>query len=52
MRKLFPDKEYINLENPDLRELARSDPRAFLQKIKQDAILDEIQRAPDILSYL
>lgn len=52
VKKLFPDKTYINLETPDQREFAISDPRAFLQKIKQGAILDEIQRAPDILSYL
>ena len=52
VKKLFPNKKYINLENPDLREFANSDPRAFLNKIKQGAILDEIQRAPDILSYL
>jgi len=52
VKKLFPDKAYINLENPDQREFANSDPRAFLQRIKHGAILDEIQRAPDILSYL
>jgi len=52
VRKLFPSKEYINLENPDQRALAQSDPRAFLQQIRQGAILDEIQRTPDILSYL
>jgi len=51
-KKLFPQKKYINLENPDQRELALSDPRTFLEKIKNGAILDEIQRAPEILSYL
>lgn len=52
VKKLFPTKEYINLENPDLREFAISDSRAFLNKIKGGAILDEIQRAPNLISYL
>jgi len=52
VQKLFSDKKYFNLENPDQREFALSDPRAFLNEIKEGAILGEIQRAPEILSYL
>lgn len=52
VKKLFSDKTYFNLENPDLREMAASDPRAFLQAAKNGAILDEIQRVPELLSYL
>ncbi len=52
VKKLFADKKYVSLENPDLREMALSDPRAFLKEIQDGAILDEIQRAPNILSYL
>lgn len=52
VKKLFPEKQYINLENPDQREFAKLDPRAFLGKLPDGAILDEIQRAPDLLSYL
>lgn len=52
VKQLFPDKAYINLETPDQREFALSDPRAFLNKIADGAILDEIQRAPEIMSYL
>lgn len=52
VKKLFPKKQYINLENPDQRELAKQDPRAFLNTLPDGAILDEIQRAPDLLSYL
>lgn len=48
----FPDKVYKNLETPDIRQFALSDPRAFLDEIKSGAILDEIQRAPELLSYL
>lgn len=52
VRKLFPDKKYINLENPDQREFAQSDPRAFLSNLMDGAVLDEIQRTPELLSYL
>lgn len=49
----FPDKPYTNLERPDLRGFARSDPRAFLAQFKeQGAVLDEIQRVPELLSWI
>ncbi|MFA5204381.1 MAG: ATP-binding protein [Lentisphaeria bacterium] len=49
---LFPDKPYLSLENPDLRTQAKSDPRGFLASCRGGAILDEIQRCPDLFSYL
>ena len=51
-RAAFPDLEYVNLEAPDRREFARSDPRGFLSRLGEGAILDEIQRVPELLSYL
>lgn len=51
-RTCFPDKPYLNLESPDVREYANTDPRGFLGGYPDGAILDEIQRAPDLLSYL
>ena len=48
----FPDKEYANLEFPDIRAMALSDPRGFLEQFPEGAILDEIQRAPELLSYI
>ncbi|MFQ5355755.1 MAG: ATP-binding protein [Mariprofundaceae bacterium] len=48
----FPDKPYVNLEAPDIRQFAQSDPRGFLATLPEGAILDEIQRTPDIPSYL
>jgi predicted AAA+ superfamily ATPase len=51
-RETFPKKPYINLESPDLRRFAVSDPRGFLAAYPDGAILDEIQRAPQLLSYL
>ncbi len=52
IRHLFPDKSYISLENPDNYELAKSDPRGFLNRYRDGVILDEIQRVPELLSYI
>ena len=51
-RKAFPHLKYVNLEAPDQREFAESDPRGFLSQLGRGAILDEIQRVPELLSYL
>ena len=47
-----PDFEYINLENLDDREFATSDPRGFLERYKNGAIIDEVQNVPTLFSYL
>ncbi|MGE3953728.1 MAG: ATP-binding protein [Parachlamydiales bacterium] len=52
VRKVFPDKRYVNLEMPEERELAERDPQAFLERYPNGAILDEIQRVPQLLSYI
>lgn len=52
VKKLFPHKPYVSLENLDERSFAQEDPRAFLERFPQGAILDEIQRQPNILSYI
>ncbi len=51
-KAIFPQKPYISLENPDILEFAKTDPRGFLNQFKNGAILDEIQRAPHLFSYL
>lgn len=51
-RSILPTYEYINLESPEVRALASLDPKAFLSQIKGPVILDEIQRVPDLLSYI
>ena len=51
-RLAFPQLPYVNLEDPDTRELALADPRRFFARHAQGAILDEVQRAPVLLSYL
>ena len=40
------------MEDPEHREFAAKDPRGFLSRFKEGAILDEIQRVPDLLSYI
>lgn len=51
-RKVFAHKPYANLESPDTRQFAMDDPRGFLAQFQEGAIFDEIQRAPDLASYL
>ncbi len=51
-RQVFPHLEYVNLESPDVRERAIADPRSFLRRYGRGAVLDEIQRAPQLVSYL
>jgi hypothetical protein len=52
VRMAFPDKAYVSLENPDTRRFAIEDPRGFIAGYPDGAILDEIQRTPDLFSYL
>ena len=51
-RTAFAYKPYVNLEAPDIRQFARDDPRGFLSQYPDGAVLDEIQRAPDLVSYI
>lgn len=51
-RATFPDKPYISLENPDERDFAEQDPKRFLARFPDGAILDEVQRCPALLSWL
>lgn len=51
-RAVFPDKPYVSLEAPDIQEFARRDPRGFLGQHREGAILDEVHRVPELMSYL
>lgn len=51
-RASFPDKPYVSLENPDERDFAEQDPKRFLARFPEGAILDEVQRCPALLSWL
>ena len=51
-KSVFKEKPYVSLENPDEREFALRDPKRFLQRFPSGAILDEVQRCPELLSWL
>jgi predicted AAA+ superfamily ATPase len=52
IQALFPDHSYQNLEDPELRQFANSDPKGFLQAQKGNLILDEVQYVPHLFSYI
>ncbi|HSW99842.1 MAG TPA: ATP-binding protein [Patescibacteria group bacterium] len=51
-RMLFNDYAYVSLEDLDSRQFAQDDPRGFLKQYGPRTIIDEVQRVPEILSYL
>ena len=51
-RGLFENHAFVSLESPDHRAFALEDPRRFLAQFPNGAIINEVQRAPDLLSYL
>ena len=52
VRAAFPEHEYVSLEDPDTRSFAIDDPRGFLAQFGGSVILDEVQRTPDLFSYI
>ena len=51
-KSTFKDHTYCNLEKPDIRQLAIEDPNAFFKRFSGKLIIDEIQRVPQLLSYI
>jgi predicted AAA+ superfamily ATPase len=51
-REAFPDLAYVNLEDQTTREQALSDPSGFVARLHGGAVLDEVQRAPELLSAI
>lgn len=49
---VLKNHRYINLEEPETRQFAYDDPKGFLTRYEGDLILDEIQRVPELLSYI
>ena len=47
-----PERNYVTLDDYRAREMALNDPELFLQRYKAPLIIDEIQYAPSILSYI
>ena len=52
VKKVFSKKPYVSLEDPDERMFATHDPRAFLNRYKKGAVIDEAQRVPELFSYM
>jgi len=52
VQKVFPDHRYCSLEDLETRRFAGDDPRGFLRQYSAPVILDEVQRCPDLVSYI
>jgi hypothetical protein len=52
LMNMFPEYQYVSLENPDVLSFALNDPNGFLELYSGKVIFDEVQRAPQIFSYL
>jgi len=48
----LPGYAYSNLESPEVRDFARSDPKGYLRQFPSNTIIDEIQRVPELISYI
>ena len=51
-KAVFPEHRYVSLENFDVRQMAQTDPKGFLKSFPAPVIFDEIQRVPELLSYI
>src|SRR6266851_2681701 len=52
LRHLFPTAQHVLLEDPDIQGQIRNDPRTFLEELRPPVLFDEIQNAPELLSYV
>ncbi|MDL2230287.1 ATP-binding protein, partial [Alistipes sp. OttesenSCG-928-L06] len=52
LKTTFPDYNYVSVEDPDIRLFASEDPRGFLATYPDKTIIDEIQRVPELFSYI
>ena len=52
LRNVFSDYKYVSLEEPDIRLMAESDPRGFLENYRDKTIIDEAQYVPQLFSYI
>ncbi len=48
-RRIDTERTYLNLDDPTLLEAARQDPLGFIESLPKRVILDEVQRAPELL---
>ena len=52
LRTAVPKAQYVLLEDPDIQDRVRTDPRSFLESLRLPVILDEIQNTPQLLGYV
>ena len=52
VRHVLPKYGYVNLENPKERRLANEDPESFFAQHPSPLIIDEVQRVPELLSWI
>lgn len=52
LRSAVPAARYVLLEDPDVQDRVRRDPRAFLEALKPPVIFDEIQNTPELFDYI
>lgn len=52
LRHLYSDYKFVNLEQTGPRYMAQTDPEAFLDSLGSNAIIDEVQNAPQLLSSI
>lgn len=52
VRELFPNYQYVNLEDPFVRQLAKEDYIGFFETYSEPLIIDEVQRVPELLSAI
>ncbi len=52
LQSMFPTYRYVSLENTDMRSFAKDDPAGFIKRYDSRIIFDEVQRVPELFSYL
>jgi hypothetical protein len=52
LRTVLPHAQYVLLEDPDIQDRVRRDPRAFIESLRAPVIFDEIQNTPQLLDYV
>lgn len=52
LRHMFAETPYFSMEDPDVRQAVKSDPKGFLSQFQNGVIIDEVQHTPELLSYI
>ena len=52
MNNSFQNYQYVSLEDPSIRLFTSTDPKGFLQTYPDKTIIDEVQRVPELFSYI